>query len=74
VLWQKPVFHPGEITVGKIVGNSLYLAGIVGPSDQGQGTSSSACDLSTGTQLWSIPIEGSVNTLYAMTFDKNQQG
>jgi len=81
VLWQKQVAYPEEITIGKIVGNTLYLAGTVGPDDQGQSTSISAYNLPAGAQLWSTSISGSVailaveqQALYAMTSDKNQQG
>ncbi len=81
VLWQKQVSHPEEITIGKIVGSTLYLAGGVGPGDQGQGTSIYAYDLSTSTQLWTTAIRGSVSTLeveqhtlYATTLDKNSRG
>lgn len=78
-LWQQEVSRSEEITQGVIAGNTLYLAG-VDASSTGK-TSIYAYDLSSHSQSWSRPITGSVSTLkveqqtlYATTFDKNQQG
>lgn len=80
LLWQKEIAHPEMISQGKIAGNTLYLASEKGPNEQGQGAVS-AYDLATGNQLWSTAMNGSVsafaveqNTLYAITFNKNQHG
>ena len=81
-LWQQEMAYPEHIIQTQIIGQAIYLAGILDSTASSQATTYIyAYDLSTGKQLWATPINGQVanlaadaHQLYATTGGRNQAG